>query len=134
MALVVPDVGEVIMLESIFKTASPSAHTLKLYQNDISPAESDTAGTYTEATISGYSSVSLTRATWNAASTDGGGVTTITYPQTTFTFSGSGTIVGYYIINTTGGVLNLSERIFSTPGQSFISSDQLKLTLSVALA
>jgi len=131
-ALLCPDVGEVAILDFIFKTTTPETQKLKLYLNDISPAESDTAGTYTEATISGYALVSLVRATWNGASTSVG-ISTNTYPAQTFSFTGTGTIVGYYVVGATSSTLLFAERLFSTPGQVFNNGDSLVLSLKVGL-
>ncbi len=133
MALVVPDVGECIMLDSIFKTTTPEAQTLRLYSSDTSPAEGDTAATYTQATISGYAAIALTRATWAAATTSAG-TSSNSYAQQTFSFTGTGTIVGYYVIRTTATDLMFAERIFSTPGQTFNNLDTLKVTLNFQLA
>lgn len=116
----------------LLSTTTPETQKLKLYLNDISPAESDTAGTYTEATISGYAAVALTRATWNGAST-ATGVTTKTYPAQTFSFTGTGTIVGYFVVGNTSTTLLFAERLFTSPGQVFNNADSLVLTLKVGL-
>jgi len=133
MALVVPDVGEVCSLDMWLSDASPEAQTLKLYSSDTTPAESDTAGTYTEATIAGYSAKSLARATWNAASTSVG-TTSKTYPAQTFNFSGTGTVVGYYVIKASAGTLLWAERVFTSPGQTFNNGDSLTVTLRIEAA
>lgn len=133
MALLVPDVGEVAALDMWLSDAAPEAQTLKLYLNDISPAEGDTAVTYTEATISGYSAKSLVRATWGAAATVTG-TTTKAYPAQVFSFTGTGIIVGYFVIKVTAGTLLWAERIYSTPGQTFNNGDSLTLTPKIQLA
>lgn len=132
MALVLADVGERSGLDMWLSDTTPEAQTLKLYSNDISPAEGDTHSTYTEATISGYSAKSLARATWNAASTNTG-TTTKSYPQQTFNFTGTGTIVGYYIIKATAGTLLWAERMFTSPGQTFNNGDSYALTIQIQL-
>lgn len=132
MALLIPDAGEVALLDYALGTTTPEAQTLKLYESATTPAEGDTAGSYTEATIAGYASVALARATWNGASTSTG-TTSKTYPQQTFTFTGSGTIYGYFVIGTTSGTILWSEKLFAS-GQAFANTDQLKLTLSIELA
>jgi len=132
MALLVPDAGEANMLDELLKNTTPEAQKLKLYKNDISPAEGDTAATYVAADISGYAEIALTRGTWGAASTSGG-TTTSTYPQQTFNFTGTGVIVGYYVVKATAGTILWAERIFSTPGQTFNNGDSLKLTAKLVL-
>jgi len=112
--------------------ATPEAQTLRLYENDVSPAEGDTTATYTEATIAGYSQKSLVRATWNPASTDTG-TTSKTYPQQSWTFTGAGTIYGYYIVKATAGTILWAERVFGS-GQAFQNTDQFLLTVRIELA
>lgn len=133
MALVLPDAGEVNALDMWLGDASPEAQTLRLYESDTTPAEGDTAATYTQATISGYASKSLARATWNAAST-GAGTSSKTYPAQTFNFTGTGIIVGYYVIKASALTILWSERIYSTPGQTFNNGDSLTLTPRIEMA
>jgi hypothetical protein len=113
--------------------AAPEAQTLRLYESDTTPAEGDTAATFTQATISGYASKALARATWNAAGTSAG-TTTKTYPAQTFNFTGTGIIVGYYVIKVTALTLLWAERIYTTPGQTFNNGDSLALTPSIQMA
>lgn len=126
MALNVPDVGENKIVEMVVNKTAPENLVLKLYSNNITPADSDTAGTYTEATFAGYSAITLTGASWGAAS---GGVTS--FAQQTFTRSSTGTtenIYGYYVIQTTSGVLIWSERDGAAPAAMTNSGDNIKLT------
>src|SRR5690348_1479290 len=110
MTLVVPDVGEVALLDMALSDASPEAQTLKAYKSNTTPAEGDTAASYTEADFGGYAAKSLARATWNGASTSTG-TTTKTYPQQTWTVSGSGnTVYGYYVVKASAGTLLWSEK------------------------
>lgn len=131
MALLIPDVGEAAMLDELLKNTTPEAQKLKLYESNTTPAEGDTHASYTEATIAGYSLVTFTRGTWGAASTSVG-TTTSTYPEQTFTFSGSGTVYGYTVTKSTAGTLLWAELVFSG-GQAFISGDVLKLTCKLQL-
>lgn len=132
MALVMADVGEVVNLNSMLRTTTPEAQTLKLYSNNVTPAEGDTAATFTESVASGYAAVPLTRGTWTGAATSVG-VTSTTYPQQTFTFTGTGTIYGYFVVGTTSTVLLFAELMFAS-GQVFNSGDLYKLTLAMELA
>ena len=77
MALLVPDVGEVELLKRLlYANAGSENGTLKLYKTNVTPAESDTAGTYTEADFTGYSAKTLTSSqsggTWSVPSTSSG--------------------------------------------------------------
>jgi hypothetical protein len=133
MALLVPDAGEVAMLDSLLKTASPEPLTLKLYSNNYDAVEGSIAGSFTEATIAGYASKALARATWGGASS-AAGVTTSTYgtPQV-FNFTGTGTVVGYYIVGTSSGTIYWAERLYAATGQTFNNGDSLTITPKITL-
>src|SRR3990167_2622655 len=100
MALLVPDAGEVALLDIMLTTATPEAQTLKLYSNNYDAVEGSTDANFTECAGGGYVSKALARATWNAASTVAG-TTSKTYPAQTFNFTGAVTVVGYFIVGAT---------------------------------
>jgi hypothetical protein len=131
MPLNVPDVGENVILEAIVNKTAPQNLVLRLFKNNITPADSDTAGTYTEAAFTGYSAITLTGASWGAAS---GG--TISFAQQTFTCSGTSSenIYGYYVTQTTSGILIWSERDASAPFAVANSGDALKVTPTISAA
>lgn len=130
MALNVPDEGENVALENFVNKTAPTDPILKLYKNNITPADSDTGATYTEAIFPGYAAINLPGASWNAAAA---GV--ITYSaQQTFTASGVSVddIYGYYVIATTSGKLMWSERDASAPFPVRNSGDALKITPTIS--
>lgn len=113
MAILVPNVGERELLDKMLKDALSvdENYTLKLYKTDVTPSETDTTSSYTEADFTGYSSKTLTRSGWAAASTDGGGVTSSSYAQQSWTNSGSSqTIYGYWVQGATSGNLLWAEK------------------------
>lgn len=137
MALVVPDEGERAALKAALKDPAPEALLLRLYKNDRDPADGDDATDFVEATIPGYAEVALARATWNDPATVGG-VSSMTYPQVTFAFTGSGDVVGYFVVGAVSGALWWAERLFGPPdypaaGQHFQNGDTLKFTPKLAL-
>lgn len=131
MALNFPDVGENLALEAIVNKTAPQNLVLKLYSNNITPSDTDTAATYTEATFAGYSAITLTGASWGSAS---GG--TITYgSQQTFTRTSTGTvenIYGYFCIQTTSTILMYSERDSAAPAPMTNNGDQIKITPTIS--
>lgn len=134
MALVIPDVGEVELLDKMLKDAlsSDEDYTLKLYKTDVTPAESDTASSYTVADFTNYVNKTLTRAGWAGAST-AGGTTSSSYAQQSWTCGASGnTIYGYYVIGATSTVLLWAEK-FAT-ARVLASGDTLNLTPKMELA
>ena len=129
MALNFPDSGENLVLEMIVNKTAPQNLVLRLYRNNITPSDTDTTGTYTEAVFPGYAAITLTGASWNAAS---GG--SIAYgAQQTFTCSGTSTddIYGYYVTQASSGTLLYSERDGAAPFAVRNSGDNIKLTPTI---
>lgn len=111
MALVVVNNGEVRALEYLVgKTASTENLVYRLFTNNITPAETDVAGTYSEVSGGGYASKTLTGASWTVTS---GAPGTATYAAQTWTFTGAlagnATIYGYYVTRASTGDLILAE-------------------------
>jgi hypothetical protein len=128
MALNVPDVGENKALEHMVNKTAPENLTLRLFQNNITPSDTDTTATYTESTFTGYAGLTLTGATWGAASAG-----SIAYAQQTFTCSGASaqSVYGYYINQVTSTVLMWSERDASAPFAIAVSGDAVKVTPTI---
>lgn len=130
MALNVPHTGENIALEALVNKTAPQNLVLKLYQNNIDPSDTDTAGTYTEATFGGYSAATLTGSSWGAASAG-----TITYgSQQTFTCNGStpNSIYGYFVVQATSGTLVYSEKASGAPLSVTNNGDAVKITPTIS--
>jgi len=129
MALNVPNVGENIALENFVNKATPQNPVLRLFINSVTPSDTDTAGTYTEAGFPGYSAITLTGSSWNNAASG-----SIAFgSQQTFTCSGASTddVYGYYITQVTSGVLMWSERDASAPFEVRLSGDAIRLTPTI---
>jgi len=120
MALKATNQGELEMLARIVMKSSPGAGDtlmLRLYDNDITPAEGDTFLTMSESDGAGYEAIPMTAASWTI-STGGGDTTSATYAQQTFTYSGGDTLYGYYFTTKTEGgdtILYWSERFSDGP-------------------
>jgi hypothetical protein len=130
MALNVPDVGENKILEMIVNKTAPENLILRLYQNNITPSDTDTTATFTEATFTGYAAITLTGATWSAAAAGA-----IAYSaQQTFTCSGasSNSIYGYYVTQATSTVLIWAERDGAAPFSIVNSGDAIKITPTIS--
>lgn len=130
MALNFPDTGENLALEMIVNKTAPQNLVLKLYKNNITPSDTDTAGTYTEAVFSGYAAITLTGATWSAASAG-----SIAYSaQQTFTCNAVATddIYGYYVVQLSSGTLVYSERDGAAPLAIRNNGDQIKITPTIS--
>lgn len=129
MPLIVGNQGEADALEYFVNRAAPQNLVLKLFKNDITPAETDTAATFTEADFVGYASITLTGATWNAPVE--GNPSSIDYPQQTFTSSqaqAQQTIFGYFCVRATSGRLTLAERFTNAPFTVANNGDFIRIT------
>jgi len=128
MTLLVPNVGENIALSYLVgKTTTVRDLIYRLFATNVTPAETDTAGTYTEAAGGGYASKTLTGASWTVTN---GAPTEAAYAQQTWTFTGAlttnPTVYGYYVTRVTDADLVLAETFTSfTPANN---GDQILLT------
>lgn len=132
MTLLVPNNGEARMLKAIVNHTAPENPVLKLYTNNITPAETDTAGTYTEASGFGYAAITLTGASWTITE---GAPSDASYAQQTFTFTGNlGNVYGYFIVQATSGIVLWSERFSDGPYSISNNGDQIKITPRIELS
>jgi hypothetical protein len=127
MTLRIPNVGEGKMLEHVLNKTAPENLVLRLFQNDVTPADTDVAGTYTEATFTGYSAITLTGSGWTVTT---GAPSEAVYAQQSFTSTAGSqnqTVYGYYVTQATSGVLMWSER-FGTSYTIQNNGDTIKVT------
>lgn len=128
MALVLPNNGEGDALAAIVAKSAAENLVLRLNQNNITPAETDTAATYTEATFTGYASITLTAPSWTIVE---GAPSEASYPQQTFTSSADQTsqnIYGYYFTRVTSGRIAWSERFPAGPYAIAANGASIKVT------
>lgn len=130
MALVIPNVGEVVLLSNMLNKVAPQNTVLHLYSNNLTPDENTVIGDITEVTSTGYSAITLTSSSWTVAT--GGGVATASYAQQTYNITTSATVFGYYITNTSGDLLWL-ERFSAAPFQLPGSGGQILITTQISL-
>lgn len=127
MALLVPNTGEVIALSLLVNKTTPENLVYRLYATNVTPSETDTAATFTEAAGGGYAAITMTGASWTVT---GGAPSSAAYAQQTYTFTGAlttnATIYGYFVTQATSGTLVLAEAFTSfTPATN---GDNIKLT------
>ncbi len=127
MALVQPNQAETLMLENFVNKTPPEDLVLRLYVNNITPGETDTVATYTEAGGYGYSAANLTASSWSVVEGD---PSTADYPEVTFSFtSAAGDIYGYYVTETTSGKLKWAERFSDGPYNIKYPGEKINITL-----
>jgi hypothetical protein len=126
-ALLIPNEGEVQLLADLLGGGALENWKFRLYTSATTPAETDVAATYTEATFTGYTAGgntltrSLSAGTWSTPASGAptgawsaeAAVAESTYnagsPQT-WNATSAQTIVGYYIVGGTSGKLIGAEK------------------------
>lgn len=127
MAGLVPHVGEELALKNLLNHTPPQDQVVKLFVNNVTPSEGDTAATYTEMSTQGYASKALTGASWVVTP---GAPPSAAYSQQTWTFDGTGgatVVYGYFIVQAWSGELIGAER-FDVPPTMSNNGDQIKVT------
>lgn len=127
MPLKVPLVGEQLALKAFLNTTAGQDQKLDLFATNITPAETDVAATYTAAVGGGYVQKTMAGISWAYTGTS---PCEASYAQQTWTFTGplttNGTIFGYFVTQTTSGILMYSEATTNfTPANN---GDQYLLT------
>jgi hypothetical protein len=128
MTLVVPNNGEGLALANFLNKTAPQNQTMMLYSNNITPAETDTTATYTEATFTGYAAKSLTGASWTVTE---GAPSNAAAAQQTFTSSADQTlqnIYGYLFKQVTSGIIMWAERFAAAPYAITNNGDNIQVT------
>lgn len=130
MTLRIPNAAEEAFLDLMLSENM----TLRLFTNDVESGLSETqkealtAGSFTEATFTGYSAAALTGGSW--VTTQGDDFSLGTYAMQTFTRTSTGTpqvIRGYYVTRTTGGALRWYE-YFPGPITVTNNGDAIRVT------
>jgi hypothetical protein len=132
MALVIPSASEKTVLDFMLGVTVPGNQILRLYVNNVTPDDASTAGTFTEMSTLGYASKTLTKTSWVTVAGSSGQPATSTYAQQTWTFT-SGTpvtVYGYYITDTTSGLLLWAE-LFSAAKVVQNTGDQILITPTI---
>ena len=131
MALLVPNASETRMLENIVGKTTPQNLVVRLYTNNLHPAEGHVAADYTEASGSGYTAQACTPGDWT---TTPDSPSVIVHPQLVFGFTGAlGNVYGYFVTEATSGLLKWAERFPSAPYDVQNNGDEIKVTPRLTL-
>lgn len=129
MTLVVPNTAEESFLDLILGVN----YTLRLYTNAVTPAETLTEASFTEATFTGYGSKALTGGGWT---TTPGDPAVGTYAVQAFVATADQapqTVRGYYVTATAGGALRWYEA-FAAPITVQYNGEAIRVTPRFTLA
>jgi len=131
MALVVPNEGEVQILNVALGKAAAENLTLKLFSNNYTPTETDTPASFTEVSGYGYTAQTVTSANWTITA---GAPSTAVSVAKTFSFTGAaGNVYGYYLVGATSAKVYWAERFGTAPIAVQNNGDQIIVTLNFGL-
>ena len=127
MSIMTQDVGAVAFLAARFNNSWPANKdlTLKLFVNNVTPNDTDTAGTYTEAAGGGYVAKTLTAGSWTCSTISN--IAQAAYAAQTFTFTGqlttNQTVYGWFVVDG-NGVVQFSDLLRNGSDVSYTYSPQ----------
>jgi hypothetical protein len=135
MALVVPNIGEIALLQKMLNQNQTANLLLGLYQNNLTPSATTTIGDISPCTTTGYSQITITNASWLVATPVGADYAEAGYSEQTFTLS-NGTaaslLYGYYVTDTSSNLLWL-ERFTNAPFTIPPAGGTVAITLTINL-
>lgn len=134
MAGILLNQGEVDFLAAALNKAAASDLVLRLFMNDVTPAETDTEASYTEATFSGYAAVTLTGANWTITE---GEPSLGEYAQQVFTSDADQSaqqIYGYYVARSDNGRAQIADRFPAGPYPIANNGDHVNVTPRFSMA
>lgn len=132
MAGVLVNNGEDRMLGLLVNKSGYSVqnNTVRLFKNDVTPGETDTAATYTEATFTGYAGVSVASADWTLTPGAPSQAVSGGLEFTSSANQSAQTIYGWYMTENGSNTLVAAERFAASVSISALGD---KITLTVTL-
>lgn len=129
--LLVPNGGEAILLNYLTNKDAPEDLVARLFSTNLTPAEGDVVGDYTEVTGFGYAAKTLNGAAWTVTP---GAPSSASAAQQTWQFTGAaGNVYGYYFTRLTGGELVWAERFTDGPYNMQNNGDEIRVTPAITL-
>jgi hypothetical protein len=122
------------MVKTLLGVSAAEDLVLRLFVNNVTPADASTAASFTEMSTLGYASKTLSKASWTVAQ-NGASKAEASYAQQSWTFT-SGTAVtvyGYYVTRATTGDLWYAER-FTAAHTVQNTGDTIRVTPKLTLS
>ena len=135
MALVVPNVGEVQLLQKMLNQNQTATMLLGLYQNNLTPNSLTTNSDIIPVSAVGYAQSTITNANWSVATPIGSTYAEAGYAEQTFTFGVNPTAIdvyGYYVTDSSNRLLWL-ERFTNAPFVVPMAGGTISVTLTINL-
>jgi hypothetical protein len=136
MGLVVPNAGELQLLDKMLKDAlsTDENYILKLYKVSYQPVKTSVTSNFTEATFTNYAARTLTRTAWGPAATVSDKASSTYSVVQSWTCGATGnTVHGYYMVPAAVAATALWAEKFTT-ARVLASGDVLNITPKFTLA
>lgn len=119
--------GEQVLLEAFVNKTAPQDLILRLFSNNVTPAETDTEASYTEVTGYGYAAIPMVGSGgWTFTSGD---PSSIAFGECSFAFTGAaGNVYGYDVTQASSGKAVIAERFSDGPYNIAASGDKINVT------
>ena len=131
MALIVPNEGEILLLQYMINMTAAEDQVLRLYTNDPTLGETTVRGDLTDSTEAGYSPITLTAAGWTT--TQVSGITTGVYDEVTFTYTTSASVYGYFVTDMSQNDILWVERFSGAPFNLPTGGGTIAITTKITL-
>jgi len=128
MALVVPDEGEVALLDMLVNGDTLANAELRLYENNLTPDEDTVYGDFNEATFTGYAAQTPTFGSASIVSHKGSISDTATRDFVCSTAGTPDVIYGYYVVDAVNNLVLWAER-FASPITIAAAGDTISINL-----
>lgn len=133
--IVIPSASEKTLCDFMLGVTVPGNQILKLYVNNVTPADTHVAADFTEMSTLGYAAKTLTKTSWVTSAGASGAVASAAYAQQTWTFTAGTavTVYGYFYTDTTTGLL-LGAELFSSAKVVQNTGDQIIMTPTITFS
>jgi hypothetical protein len=134
MAILVPNVGEVVALSNFLNISAPEELVVRLYSSNTTPIEAHTDSDYTEVTGGDYTPIQLNPVNWVLTPDN---PSEASYPQITFAFTGAigggGNVYGYFVTQEISGTLLWAEKFVNGPYPIANDGDEIRIAITITL-
>lgn len=130
--ITIPDAAKIEWMKRLlYANAGSENLSLRLFKNNITPADTDVAGTYTVADFTGYSNVTLTSSqaagTWPVPTASGNKGTATYGTIATWVATSDQTVYGWYMLFGTSGTIAAAQAFGGGKALVGANSDQISV-------
>lgn len=117
MALVCPNVGEILLLKYILGIIDAGNPVLHLYTNNVTPSDTTVKDDLVECDTVGYVPITLASSNWVVSQDGSTGLTMATFAERSFSLTTATRLYGYYVTDTSNNLLWLEkfETVYDLP-------------------